>query len=134
MGIFAGGVRVGLSFTAGLIGMYLLYEVLHRRAHTHPPRGGYGRWLRKSHFAHHFGNPRRAHGVTTPIWDVVFGTLLPVDRVPVPRRMAMLWLVDEAGQLRESFAADYTLVGKAQCDAETRRADADAAMANRSPI
>ena len=66
--------------------MGLGYEVLHRRAHTRPPRGTYGRWRRRNHFAHHFANPRRALGVTTPVWDLVFATRLPIERVRVPRR------------------------------------------------
>jgi hypothetical protein len=86
--------------------------VLHRRCHTHPPRGAYGRWRRRNHFAHHFADPRRAHGVTTPLWDRVFGTALRVDRIRVPRALAMCWLVDAEGRVRAPFAADYELVGK----------------------
>ena len=88
------GLKIGAAFTLGFILMYLLYEVLHRRAHTHPPRSRYGRWRRKNHFAHHFADPRLAQGVTTPFWDMVFGTRLSVDRVRVPRRLAMPWLVE----------------------------------------
>jgi sterol desaturase/sphingolipid hydroxylase (fatty acid hydroxylase superfamily) len=127
------GASAGLSFTAGFIAMYLTYEVLHRRAHTHGPRGAYGRWLRRNHFAHHFADPRRGQGVTTPFWDRVFGTTLPVDRVRVPRRLAMPWLLDASGEIRPELAGDYELVGSTRRDAATRRADAEAAMANRSP-
>lgn len=129
----AAGPAVGTSFTAGFIAMYLAYEVLHRRCHTHPPRGPYGRWRRRNHFAHHFVDPRRAHGVTTPIWDHVFGTRLSVERVRVPRRLAMRWLVDETGAVRAPYGRDYELVGRARGDAETLRADREAAWANRRP-
>jgi sterol desaturase/sphingolipid hydroxylase (fatty acid hydroxylase superfamily) len=125
LAIVAEGATIGLSFTAGFIGMYLLYEVLHRRAHTHPPTGAYGRWRRRNHFAHHFVDPRRGQGVTTPVWDRVFGTRLPVERVPVPRRLAMPWLVDADGEIWP--------VGSARSDDCLRRADTEAAMANRSP-
>jgi hypothetical protein len=127
------GPAAGLLFTTGFIGMYLAYEVLHRRCHTHPPRGAYGRWLRRNHFAHHFADPRRAQGVTTPFWDLVFATRLSLAKVPVPRRLAMPWLVDARGELRSAYADDYALVGNARNDAATRRADAEAALANRSP-
>lgn len=133
LAVLAAGTAPGLSFTGGFVAMYLLYEVLHRRAHTRPPRGPYGRWRRRNHFAHHFVDPRRGQGVTTPVWDRVFGTRLPVARVPVPRRLAMPWLVDAAGELRPEFAADYALVGRAHADERTRRADSEAAMANRRP-
>jgi sterol desaturase/sphingolipid hydroxylase (fatty acid hydroxylase superfamily) len=133
LAIVAGDTAIGLSFTAGLIGMFLLYEVLHRRAHTHPPSGPYGRWRRRNHFAHHFVDPRRGQGVTTPVWDRVFGTRLPVDRVPVPRRLAMPWLVDAHGEIWPAFVNDYELVGRAHSDDRIRRADSEAAMANRRP-
>jgi hypothetical protein len=114
LAIVARGATIGLFFTAGFIGMYLLYEILHRRAHTHPPAGPYGRWLRRNHFAHHFVDPRRGQGVTTPVWDRVFRTRLPVERVPVPRRLAMPWLVDADGEIRPSYADDYELVDGAR--------------------
>ncbi len=131
-GVVAGGAA-GLAFTIGFIGMYLLYEVLHRRAHTHPPRGAYGRWRRRNHFAHHFTDPRRAQGVTSPLWDRVFSTRLSVDKVRVPRRLAMPWLVDACGDIWPVYADDYELVGSAHRDARTREADARAAFANRRP-
>lgn len=111
------GFTLGAACTLGFIGMYLLYEVLHRRAHTHPPRHRYGRWRRKHHFAHHFADPRLAQGVTTPLWDIVFGTRITVDRVRVPRRLAMQWLVDESGEIHAEYAGDYMLVGAARGDA-----------------
>lgn len=129
----AAGIGVAASFTGGFIAMYVAYELLHRRCHTHPPRGPYGRWRRRNHFAHHFADPRRGHGVTTPLWDHVFGTRLPVERVRVPRRLAMRWLLDERGEVRPPFEADYELVGKATSDARSQRADREAALANRCP-
>jgi sterol desaturase/sphingolipid hydroxylase (fatty acid hydroxylase superfamily) len=127
------GAAAGLAFTLGFVVPYVGYEVLHRRAHTHPPRGPYGRWLRRNHFAHHFVDPKLAHGVTSPIWDVVFGTTLAVDRVRVPRRLALPWLVDADGEVRAAFAGDYELVGGARNDDAARRADARAAAENLSP-
>jgi len=127
------GMRIGIAFTLAFIAMYLAYEVLHRRVHTRPPRGPYGRWRRKNHLAHHFRDPRRAQGVTTPVWDAVFGTRLPAERVRVPRRLAMGWLVDARGELRDAFAADYELVGTRAPDDRTQRDDTAAALANRPP-
>lgn len=128
------GLQNGSAATLGFIAMYLFYEVLHRRAHTHAPRGRYGRWLRKNHFAHHFADPRLAQGVTTPLWDVVFGTRLAVDRVRVPRRLAMRWLVDGQGEILTDYAADYALVGSRRRDESTARMDTEAAMANERPV
>ena len=127
------GVKFGGVCTLGFIAMYLLYEVLHRRAHTQPPRGRYGRWLRKNHFAHHFADPRLGHGVTTPFWDYVFGTRLSVASVRVPRRLAMPWLVGSFGEIHAPFAEDYSLIGSRGGDERTKRADMEAAMANQRP-
>jgi sterol desaturase/sphingolipid hydroxylase (fatty acid hydroxylase superfamily) len=127
------GLVSGAAFTLGFILMYLLYEILHRRAHTHPPRNRYGRWRRKNHFAHHFVDPRLAQGVTTPFWDIVFSTRLSADRVRVPRRLAMPWLVDRDGEVHAAYAGDYELVGSRRHDERTRRMDNEAAMANERP-
>ncbi len=121
------------AFVAGLIAMYFVYEVLHRRAHTHPPRTAYGRWLRRSHLHHHFGAPMRNHGVTSPIWDRAFGTYDPPGTVTVPRRMAPAWLLDADGAVRPEFAADYVVkVGRVRDDAQADRDHRDA-FANRAP-
>lgn len=104
------GTMPASAFAAGLGTTYLLYEVVHRRAHTHPPRGRYGRWLRRHHFHHHFHAPAKNHGVTSPVWDVVFGTLARPGVVRVPEKHAMTWLVDEEGVVRSEHAADYTVV------------------------
>jgi hypothetical protein len=127
------GLKVGSAFTLGFICMYVLYEVVHRHAHTRPPRGRYGRWLRKNHFAHHFADPRLGQGVTTPLWDLVFDTRLSIDRVRVPRRLAMPWLVDAHGEIHPAYASDYELVGSRRWDERTRRRDAESAMANERP-
>jgi sterol desaturase/sphingolipid hydroxylase (fatty acid hydroxylase superfamily) len=127
------GPAPGAACTLGFVAMYVLYEVLHRRAHTHPPRSRYGRWLRRNHFAHHFVDPRLAQGVTTPFWDIVFGTRLSIDQVRVPRRLAMRWLVDQQGEIRGVFAGDYRLVGSRRRDDVTRREDAEASLANEKP-
>jgi sterol desaturase/sphingolipid hydroxylase (fatty acid hydroxylase superfamily) len=104
------GATAGMAFVAGFVGMYVGYEVMHRRAHTHPGTGAYGRWARRHHFHHHFGDTRSNHGVTSPIWDRVFGTYQEPGTIRVPRKLAMTWLVDPAtGEVRAEHAAHYVL-------------------------
>ena len=101
----------GSVFALGLTVMYVAYEVAHRRAHTHPPTGPYSRWLRRNHFHHHFRNPRANHGVTSPIWDFVFGTHEAPELIRVPEKHGMTWLLDPAtGNVRPEFAEDYVIV------------------------
>jgi hypothetical protein len=104
------GVAGGGAYGIGSVAMYVTYEVVHRRAHTHGPRGRYGRWLRRHHFTHHFLAPHKNHGVTSPLWDVVFGTYQRATVVRVPARHAMPWLLDRVtGAVRLEYAADYVL-------------------------
>jgi len=107
------GVRRAASFGAGFATAYGAYEVLHRRIHTHPPRGAYGRWLRRHHLQHHYKSPRKNHGVTSPAWDLVFGTTTPKERVRVPERSAPVWLTGDDGRARPDLSHDYEIVPSA---------------------
>lgn len=101
----------GFVFSTGLISMYLGYEFVHSRIHTHAPQNAYGAMLRKHHFYHHFNNPDKNHGVITTFWDKVFGTYVkPAVVIPVPRRSKLKWLVDERGEIHPKFASEYCLV------------------------
>lgn len=104
------GWSLGLALTGGFLKAYIGYELCHRRLHTHPPRGAWGRRLRLHHFAHHFADARCNHGVTSALWDRAFGTRQPVQPLPVPARRAPVWLRTEPGeQLPEALARDYRL-------------------------
>ena len=86
---------IALAFLAGFSGMYILYEVTHHRFHICKPVAKPFIILRKHHFYHHFHNPKTNHGVTCRFWDRVFGTFVPVEKVRVPRKMAMQWLLQK---------------------------------------
>ncbi len=104
------GWAIGGAYATGLVGFYLFYEVLHRREHTSAGFGAYGRWARRHHFWHHFGNAQSNHGVTTPFWDMVFGTYEPPKLIVVPDRLKMQWLVDPStGDLAKRFAGQYQI-------------------------
>ena len=107
------GAVVGSSFALGFVSMYIAYEVLHRRDHTHPGRGSYMRFLRRHHFYHHFTDPSCNHGVTSPVWDWVFGTLRAPGLIRVPPKLAMRWLLDPStGDVRPAYARHYELMRK----------------------
>jgi sterol desaturase/sphingolipid hydroxylase (fatty acid hydroxylase superfamily) len=110
LGTVVAGLLQGLVFGAAFVGAYRYYEVLHQRLHERAPRNSYGRWARKHHFYHHFHNPKLNHGVTTSLWDIVFGTHHPVQEpIRVPRKMAMPWLFDDAGEIGTPHVQAYTL-------------------------
>jgi sterol desaturase/sphingolipid hydroxylase (fatty acid hydroxylase superfamily) len=103
------GIGPGIAYALGLAGFYLYYEALHRLEHVHAGVGPYGRWARRHHFHHHFVDPSVNHGVTSPIWDLVFGTYRKPSVIEVPEKLAMRWLTDPASgdvrpELRESYA------------------------------
>ena len=102
---------VGLSYATSLVGTYAAYEVLHRRLHTHEGRSAYGRWARLHHFHHHFVDPRTNHGVTSPLWDLVFGTYQKPETIRVPQRLCMKWLVDPRTQtIVESYSDVFIVI------------------------
>jgi sterol desaturase/sphingolipid hydroxylase (fatty acid hydroxylase superfamily) len=104
------------AFALGVGAGWLAYEVLHRKLHTSPPWNAYGRWARRHHFHHHFGSPRMNHGVTTPLWDILFGTYEKPTTVRVPKKQAhkLRWLLersdDGAVRVDPRFEADYKVV------------------------
>lgn len=105
------GPEVGAGYAGGLAMMFVVYEILHRRLHTHAPLGRYGRWARRHHFHHHFVNPKANHGVTTPLGDITWGTLDAPEQIPVPERLTMDWLLDpETGDVAHRYREDYRLV------------------------
>ena len=127
------GRRWATAFTSGLIATYFAYEVAHRRAHTHPPRTRYGRWVRRSHLHHHFGAPMRNFGVTTSVWDRVARTYEDPGVLTVPRRMAPVWLIDEAGDVKAEFADDYLVKGVGPIELTQVERDRSDAFANVAP-
>ncbi|MDP2309840.1 MAG: sterol desaturase family protein [Pseudomonadota bacterium] len=104
------GWAPGLVFVGGVVGGWLAYEGLHRAIHVWPPHTAYGRWARRHHLYHHFGDPRRNHGVSSPLWDFVFRTFTPVSTVTVPARSArkLPWLLD-GDAVHPTLAGTYVL-------------------------
>ncbi len=103
---------ISFFFALGLAAAYLGYEWLHRQVHVSAPRTRYGAAVRERHFRHHFVDPSKSHGVSTGVWDVVFGTTLPEESVPVPRKLAhaLPWLLDQNGEVRREYRGHYHLV------------------------
>ena len=129
-----GSAWTGLALYAGWLVGYATYEQIHERSHFKAPRGRYTAWVRRHHFHHHHGHPMANHGVTTPLWDLVFGTLEVADVIRVPRRQAMCWLVDQHGDVRAEYADRYVLIGPATADARLAAIDRARAFANLPPV
>jgi len=125
---------VGWALGLGWVAAYGIYDWIHWRAHRRPIANPYERFVRRHHFHHHFGHPMANHGVTSPFWDMVFGTYERVDGpVRVPRRLAMVWLTDEAGEVKPEYAGDFELAGTRPWTDAQAREDHDRAFANLAP-
>lgn len=127
-----------IALTSGFAIMYFIYELVHLRAHTHPPTGPYSRWVRRNHFSHHFQSPRKNHGVTTPFFDYVFGTHVAPDKVKVPERYAMRWLINpDTRDVWPEFQNDYELKKASQKHLQRQndlKTDLSAAYQGEAPV
>ena len=59
---------------AGVGTGYVAYDMIHYWTHHFASRSRIGKFLRKYHLAHHFKDPNTGFGVSSPLWDYVFGT------------------------------------------------------------
>jgi sterol desaturase/sphingolipid hydroxylase (fatty acid hydroxylase superfamily) len=57
-----------------LIG-YLCYDYIHYATHHFPMTSPVGKYLRKYHLQHHYSGEKSKYGVSSPLWDYIFGTL-----------------------------------------------------------
>ncbi len=64
------------SFFAGFLAGYLFYDMLHYATHHFAMKGAIGLWLKHHHMKHHYQTAHRNYGVSSPLWDFVFGTFL----------------------------------------------------------
>ena len=63
-------------FFGGSAIAYIGYDWVHYYTHHFNPKGGVGKWIKRYHMAHHFDSPNHRYGITSPLWDFVFGTYL----------------------------------------------------------
>jgi sterol desaturase/sphingolipid hydroxylase (fatty acid hydroxylase superfamily) len=75
-----GSSRAAAYLFTGLTAGYFCYEWLHFQAHHRRPRLRLLRYLRRYHLLHHYQTPEHRFGVTSPLFDVVFGTFRPVRK------------------------------------------------------
>ena len=68
-------------FFAGFLIGYLCYDYTHYAVHHFTPRTRIGKFIKQSHMNHHYVNPDTRWGVSSPLWDIVFGTYEVSERV-----------------------------------------------------
>ncbi len=60
---------------AGLLAGYLFYDMVHYATHHFPMRRGVWLKLKKYHIRHHYKDENVGYGVSSPLWDYIFGTV-----------------------------------------------------------
>ena len=79
---FTMGMRIGEPFFAGFVIGYLMYDGTHYAIHHFKPRTRLGKWIKRHHMLHHHLDHDGGFGVSSPLWDLVLGTM------PQPKRPA----------------------------------------------
>lgn len=76
-------------YFSGFIIAYLVYVSIHYATHAFaPPKNNMLNFLWKHHSLHHYKYPDRAFGVSSPMWDYVFGTMPPAKDQRISRQEA----------------------------------------------
>jgi dihydroceramide fatty acyl 2-hydroxylase len=75
------GAASGVIFFTGILSGFAVYEWLHYRIHFAVPRNQLESWLRTRHLIHHNNAPCRGFGVTSSVWDLVFGSDLKQQEI-----------------------------------------------------
>ncbi len=63
------------AFLPGFVLGYVSYISVHYAVHAYPPPKNFLKILWINHSIHHYKDHNKAYGVSSPLWDFVFGTL-----------------------------------------------------------
>jgi sterol desaturase/sphingolipid hydroxylase (fatty acid hydroxylase superfamily) len=76
------GEAVTCYFATGFMGAFFYYTLIHHFEHTIRIKAVGFNWLQRKWIAHaiHHGRANRNYGVTTALWDRVFGTYAKAAR------------------------------------------------------
>jgi len=68
------GRYFGTVLFAGTLLGYLAYDWVHYYTHHFRPTTRLGKYLRRYHMEHHYKDSESHYGISSPLWDWVFGT------------------------------------------------------------
>jgi 4-hydroxysphinganine ceramide fatty acyl 2-hydroxylase len=66
-----------LPFFAGFLTGYLFYDITHYAIHHFNMHSKFWLMIKNHHMKHHYQDPHKGYGVSSPTWDVVLGTNFP---------------------------------------------------------
>lgn len=65
------------SFLPGFLVGYALYLAIHYMVHAYPPPKNMFKFLWVNHSIHHYKDEGVVFGVSSPLWDYIYGTITP---------------------------------------------------------
>ena len=68
------GAELISPFYIGFIAGYLFYDISHYAIHHFNMHSKFWLAIKNHHMRHHYQDPEKGYGVSSPIWDVVFRT------------------------------------------------------------
>ncbi len=75
------GVNDVSPFFVGFLTGYLFYDMTHYAVHHFNIHNKFWLALKKHHIKHHFQDPNKGYGVSSPIWDIIIGTNFPRENL-----------------------------------------------------
>jgi sterol desaturase/sphingolipid hydroxylase (fatty acid hydroxylase superfamily) len=63
------------SFLPGMLVGYAYYLSVHYMVHVYPPPKNLFKWLWINHSVHHYKHGEYIFGVSSPLWDYIYGTM-----------------------------------------------------------
>jgi len=73
-GVLLGARQWVYPLFAGLLTGYLTYDMTHYATHHLAMKWGFLKFLKRYHLLHHYKTPDDRYGISSPLWDFVFGT------------------------------------------------------------
>ncbi len=71
------------AFFPGFIWGYASYLLVHYSVHAYPPPKNFLKQLWINHAVHHYKDGNAVFGVSSPLWDYIFGTMDTMDKTKV---------------------------------------------------
>lgn len=66
---------------AGSATGYIAYDWVHYYTHHFTPTSRAGKFIKRYHMLHHHDSPGQRYGITSPLWDLAFGTYLSTRKM-----------------------------------------------------
>ena len=66
-------------FMAGFLTGYLFYDITHYAIHHFNMHNKFWLAIKNHHMKHHYQDPSKGFGVSSPVWDKIIGTDFPVN-------------------------------------------------------